>query len=155
MRRRTAEKALFLRTEKSVPAGRANLPPVKDDKLIGLSTDDGLPILTEEQANGIVATAPYTASDQPSRRREDGPAGALQLSERDIIEEGDVKNIESTTPDSAAELEASDEVITLTETVEDVALDFQDEIALEDEPRKSPIAAAATDIVARLDGVAR
>jgi len=154
MRRRTAEKALFLRTEKSVPAGRANLPPKQDTALTGLSTDDGLPILTEEKANGIVATAPYSASAMPSRRREDGPAGALQLSELDIIEEGDFEPLEEIevieseiTSEITDELEILDEDIALDEP----NLDIEDEALLEPEPKKSPIAAASADIVARLD----
>jgi len=85
MRRRTAEKALFLRTERDLVAGREDLPPIKDTTIVGLSTEDALPVFTEGDANGIVATAPYSATMAPTRRREDGPAGALQLSELDII----------------------------------------------------------------------
>jgi len=157
MRRRTAEKALFLRTEHSVPAGRSNLPPIKDTALTGLTTDDGLPVLTEKAANGIVATAPYTASETPSRRREDGPAGMLQLSERDVIEDAPLDEIEPETPELDSDALAQE--MKAVENLEDVATDIPDEISLDDEmplepePRKSPIAAAATDIVARLDAL--
>lgn len=154
MRRRTAEKALFLRTERDLPAGREDLVPAKDTTISSLSTEDALPVFTEDDANGIVATAPYSAAEAPMRRREDGPAGALQLSELDIIEEG--VSVES---GDAVEIEA-----------EDLAFDLDDDVAEpsdlsendgseidgiielpEDGP--SPIAAAATDIVARLDAL--
>jgi len=151
MRRRAAEKALFLRTERAVTAGREDIRPVKDMTVVGLPTDDGLPLFTEDDANGIVATAPYAASVTPMRRREDGPAGTLQLSERDIIEDEtyvppqlEAMKLETTKPDAD---------LAVVEDLEDIALDRQDEEALEAEPRKSPIAAAATDIVARLDAL--
>jgi len=148
MRRRAAEKALFLRTERAVTAGREDIRPVKDMTVVGLPTDDGLPLFTEDDANGIVATAPYAASVTPMRRREDGPAGTLQLSERDIIEDEtyvppqlEAMKLETTKPDAD---------LAVVEDLEDIALDRQDEEALEAEPRKSPIAAAATDIVAQM-----
>jgi len=85
MRRRTAEKALFLRTERDLAAGREDLPPVKDTTIEGLSTEDAYPVFTEEDAETIVSSAPYSARFSPARRREDGPAGVLQLSELDIF----------------------------------------------------------------------
>lgn len=178
MRRRTAEKALFLRTERSVPAGREDLPPIEDTALTGLSTDDELPVFTADDANGIVATAPYVATIAPARRREDGPAGALQLSERDIIEEDETEttgeeglgldldldldldsglNLEMEETDSSEviddALEAADieDEVELLETIEEIAEETAE--PQETEPRKSPIAAAATDIVARLDAL--
>ncbi len=173
MRRRTAEKALFLRTERSVSAGREDLPPVKDTALAGLSTDDGLPVFTEKDANGIVATAPYAANtNPPSRRREDGPAGMLQLSERDIVDENSIDELESSASDietqsidaqtSVEDIEletldldtdASGSDDTPAQNLNEAELDVQDDAAVDAEPRKSPIAAAATDIVARLDAL--
>lgn len=63
MRRRAAEKALFLRTEgkKTLPASRADLPPVKDDMVALLSTEDALPMISSDLRNGIVARVPYDA----------------------------------------------------------------------------------------------
>ncbi len=160
MRRRTAEKALFLRTLRDLPAGREDLPPVEDTTIKGLSTEDALPVFTEDDANGIVATAPYTAKSAPSRRREDGPAGALQLSELDIIEDMDTPELadplEDNIPaDLAFDLDEAD-----AEAFED-EIDNEtvfsgvegDESLAEDAIRPSPIAAAATDIVARLDAL--
>ncbi len=168
MRRRTAEKALFLRTKRDVPAGREDLPPVQDTTIIGLSTEDALPVFTENDSNGIVATAPYDAADTPHRRIEDGPAGALQLSERDVMETENTPD-ESTvldfqTNDDAALDDQPLEPLDLDLDLDlDLGLDLGSkdtklDIELLDVPEErpmptSPIAAAATDIVARLDAL--
>lgn len=82
MRRRTAEKALFLRSEgRTVRAPSVDLPPVKDETVALLSTEDALPVFTSDEAAGIVAAAPYSANPAQHRRREDGPMGTLTLSE--------------------------------------------------------------------------
>ena len=160
MRRRTAEKALFLRTEGDLPAGREDLPPVEDTTIKGLSTEDALPVFTEDDANGIVATAPYAAKLAPTRRREDGPAGALQLSELDIVDDVEVpdsNDILDVTSSPAAEIDLDDldlesQIETDLENDGDVAFDLEDD-GETDAKRPSPIAAAATDIVARLDAL--
>lgn len=115
MRRRTAEKALFLRTEhylRSAPG--IDLPPVRDEALAGLTADEDLPVYDRKDSSGIVAAAPFTEEDVKqddfatedyalkqsrialddseqsaeegegpiqNRRRDDGPAGVLMLSE--------------------------------------------------------------------------
>jgi len=161
MRRRTAEKALFLRTERDLSAGREDLPPVQDTTIKGLSTEDALPVFTEDDANGIVATAPYTAFVAPARRREDGPAGALQLSELDVIADEDLPVelrpedvIGDETPADVA-FELDEDEIDVAELSPDIDADNEDVFASDefDEKRPSPIAAAATDIVARLDAL--
>jgi hypothetical protein len=82
MRRRTAEKALFLRPEgRPVKASGADLPPIEDETLAELSTDDGLPVFTNDDRAGVVSVAPYNLAPPQTRRREDGPAGILTLSE--------------------------------------------------------------------------
>lgn len=159
MRRRTAEKALFLRTERDLPAGREDLPPVEDTTIKALSTQDALPVFTEEDANGIVATAPYAAlSAAPARRREDGPAGALQLSELDIVEDAERPKVWNPGKTLADRIMGRD--ISENNLSSDVAFDLdEDELESEDpafepaEVKPSPIAAAATDIVARLDAL--
>ena len=88
MRRRTAEKSLFLRTERSVPAG-APLEPEADAGVAALETDDGLPVFTEDMRNGVVAKAPYESVPNPMRRREDQPTGILTLSE--VVEPGEAE----------------------------------------------------------------
>ena len=159
MRRRTAEKALFLRTERDLTAGREDLPPVQDTTIKGLSTEDALPVFTEDDASGIVATAPYSATVAPARRREDGPAGALQLSELDIVEDTDLPGlndpIEEISTDIAFDLDGDDaEVLNLSPEDEATSEDNDVSETIEaDEVRPSPIAAAATDIVARLDAL--
>ena len=145
MRRRTAEKALFLRTERDLPAGREDLPPAEDTTIKGLSTEDALPVFTEDDASGIVASAPYTAMDTPSRRREDGPAGALQLSELDIIDETEIS-------DPVEEVSSAD-VSSETAFDPDDRDDEVSDIVEMEVTAPSPIAAAATDIVARLDAL--
>lgn len=153
MRRRTAEKALFLRTERDLQAGREDLPPVQDTTIKGLSTEDALPIFTEDDANGIVATAPYEAFVAPTRRREDGPAGALELSELDIVDDTDLADtnnmMENVPTDIAFDLNEDEfEAEDLSVSNGDVSIHVGT-----DEVRTSPIAAAATDIVARLDAL--
>ena len=61
MRRRTAEKALFLSTDgkKTLPASRADLPPVRDEIVALLTTEDALPVLSNDPRNGLVARVPY------------------------------------------------------------------------------------------------
>ena len=89
MRRRTAEKALFLRPEgRPVSAPSVDLPPIEDETIALLSTEDALPVFTSQEAAGIVAEAPYSAQSAQYRRRDDGPAGTLTLSE--VYEEGDI-----------------------------------------------------------------
>ena len=151
MRRRTAEKALFLRTEHNLPAGREDLPPVKDTTIAGLSTEDALPIFTEEDANGIVATAPYAALVAPARRRDDGPAGALQLSELDAIDDSEIPELNDPLEETVSEDLMSETAFDLDE--DDIELSDQDDASVADETRPSPIAAAASDIVARLDAL--
>ena len=91
MRRRTAEKALFLRPEgRALSAPRVDLPPVEDETIALLRTEDALPIFTAYEAAGIVAAAPYSAERAQYRRREDGPAGALTLSE--VISDDDFED---------------------------------------------------------------
>ena len=89
MRRRTAEKALFLRPEgRPLSAPSVDLPPIEDETIALLSTEDALPVFTADEAAGIVATAPYSAEPAQYRRREDGPAGSLTLSE--VFDEDEV-----------------------------------------------------------------
>ena len=82
MRRRTAEKALFLRPEgRPVSAPRVDLKPIEDETVALLSTEDALPVFTSDETAGIVSDAPYSAEPAQYRRREDGAAGSLMLSE--------------------------------------------------------------------------
>jgi GH24 family phage-related lysozyme (muramidase) len=88
MRRRTAEKALFLRPEgRPVSAPSVDLPPVQDETVALLSTEDALPVFSSDDAAGVVADAPYSAQPAQFRRRDDTPAGSLTLSE--VFDEDD------------------------------------------------------------------
>jgi GH24 family phage-related lysozyme (muramidase) len=90
VRRRTAEKALFLRpVEGVVAAPRNEIPPSSDINYTRI--DSETPTYGRYTEDGVVARAPYEARQDESnetpasasayRRREDGPAGTLTLSE--------------------------------------------------------------------------
>ena len=88
VRRRTAEKALFLRpVEGVVAAPRNEIPPTNDVDYP--RNDSETSVYGRYEDNGVVARAPYEQDDDTSddtqefenRRREDGPAGTLTLSE--------------------------------------------------------------------------
>jgi len=80
VRRRTAEKALFLRPAAGiVHSPRHEVPPQQDRSFTGAITDT--PVFNKEDASGIVDQAPYDAQKAQFRRRDDGPAGILTLSE--------------------------------------------------------------------------
>lgn len=83
MRRRTAEKALFLRPEgRTLSAPRVDLPPVSDEAVALLKTEDALPVFSKEDSTGVVMTSPYDAGvTNKGRRRTDNPSGILSLSE--------------------------------------------------------------------------
>jgi len=161
MRRRAAEKALFLRIQGPLSSGREDLPPVQDTTIVGLSTEDALPVFTADDANGMVAVAPFDVEKMPSRRREDGLAGALQLSELDIVEddEADTSEIPWESHEALVDSEGLETDESLSSKLSDETNEFgqEDEVdsdLIEQEDLKpSPIAAAATDIVARLDAL--
>jgi len=86
MRRRTAEKALFLRPAgRTVSAPRVDLPPVSDETIALLSTEDALPVFSKDESAGMVDSVSYDAytenGSKQNRRRTDGPSGILSLSE--------------------------------------------------------------------------
>lgn len=86
MRRRTAEKALFLRPQgRTISSSRVDLPPLADEAVAQLRTEDDLPVFTDEGSAGFIGTVPYDARANQSRRRSDGPSGILSLS--DVYEE--------------------------------------------------------------------
>ena len=81
VRRRTAEKALFLKPDRRyVASPRDSLPPVRDD-ILSVHGRASAPIYTADDAQGFVDHVPYDARPNPGRRRADGPAGILELSE--------------------------------------------------------------------------
>lgn len=135
MRRRTAEKALFLRPEgRPVSAPRVDLPPIEDETVALLSTEDAFPVFTSDEAAGIVAAAPYSAIPAQSRRREDGPSGVLTLSEN--IDENVASNDDSFEGEFPFELDS-----------------VKDDHALSDEVRPSLIAAEDEKLRDRLDAL--
>ena len=164
MRRRTAEKALFLRLDKKPrPAPSVDLPPVKDEDMAALETGDGLPVFTQDETSGVVARAPYDAQTTPTRRREDGPAGILMLSE--VVEPETLYQTEEDAVDDFSSVSNFDEITEFetpetpddryTEQIDDTETEGAAEI--EDNGQRSPnrsvIADAAADISDRLDAL--
>ena len=125
VRRRTAEKALFLRpVSGAVHSPRHEVPPQQDRAYMGVAED--VPTFSKEDAHGIVDQTPYAAQKAQFRRRDDGPAGILTLSEIDE-------------PISAQDqTEMTDAYISAPE-------------ALDDTENLSPIAIAAAELSERLD----
>jgi len=106
MRRRTAEKALFLRPEgRTLSAPRIDLPPILDETVALLRTEDALPVFSKDDSAGVVGTAPYEAAPLQSRRRTDGPSGILSLSE--VYEDGETELFDEALP---IEAELDDEI---------------------------------------------
>jgi GH24 family phage-related lysozyme (muramidase) len=86
MRRRTAEKSLFLRNEPAVPAPSAMLRPEADGVAPLGSTDDGLPKVTVAEATGVIAAANIINADRVDLA--DAPVGVLTVS--DLVNGDDV-----------------------------------------------------------------
>ena len=136
VRRRTAEKALFLRpgADALAPkAPRVDLDVVPDARVV---VDDGeLDVLDRDAAGRLVADAPYEIerliTDMPSRRRDDVQVGDLAWSELE--------------PEDVGEDELDAEVPV--EEVEDTS-DFPS-----DTPARSAIADAADEVRDRLEAL--
>ena len=139
MRRRTAEKALFLRPEgRTVTAPGIDLPPIEDETVALLSTEDALPVFTSDEAAGIVAAAPYSAEPAQQRRRDDGPAGTLTLSE--VFDDADA--FEGVSSDETS-IDSTDDIGEVYEKKEDTRPSL---IAVEDEKLKDRLEALIEDL---------
>ncbi len=79
VRRRTAEKALFLRaSEGVVSAPRLELPPKRDLDVTAGDTDTF--VFDKSDAVNLVPTTPYSAQTEPEEKKETGPlAGSTAL----------------------------------------------------------------------------
>lgn len=151
VRRRTAEKSLFLRaTEGVVTAPRNELPPKQDHGLQALAADAD--VFDNQAAHGdagIVAHTPYAAKSTPARRREDGPAGIMGLSE---IEAQQAKLDAAETPPRSTGFDPHkdgvDDIVDLVTEVEAVNVP---ENLNADTRNLSPIALAAEEVSERLD----
>lgn len=93
VRRRTAEKALFLKPERRLTTSpRDTLPPEKDYDL-ARQIATRAPLYDLDTADGYVQTIPYDQQPNPGRRREDGPAGGLEFSEFVVDDGPSVSNV--------------------------------------------------------------
>ena len=139
MRRRTAEKALFLRPEgRPVSAPGVDLPPIEDETVALLSTEDALPVFTSDAAAGVVAAAPYSAEQAQYRRRDDGPAGSLTHSE--VFDDDDEFEVilDEELPSNPSSIESHPEA-----AIEDKRPSL---IAVEDEKLKDRLEALIEDV---------
>lgn len=174
VRRRTAEKALFLKPDRRpVTSPRHSLPPQRASRAPStISKSDE--VFNEDDASAYVEAVPYDLQSVTGRRREDGPAGILELSEYvdeqaedtnvdlGFVPESEV-NIDEIDVDSEIESESPDLVETdlndepLESSNENVSEDSSESsrAALEAEAPMtlSPIAEAAADVSSRLDAL--
>ena len=152
VRRRTAEKALFLKPGKiPVTSPRDNVPPVKDEDVAAdvAQPDD---IFTAQDANNYVGPVPYDARPNLGRRREDGPAGVLELSE--YIDDDGEEVRDNLTVDNL-------DLIASPAFNDDLVSDNDDDVSVrantpnDDKPAiiLSPIAEAAAEVSTRLDAL--
>lgn len=161
MRRRTAEKALFLKTSSvPQPASGADLPPVRDEAVAILSTEDALPVFTDSETNGLVDNIPldsHSSDIKPQnygRRRGDGPVGDLVLSE--VVEYVDKLEQEDEFLEERTPLETLINEDSESESNKgDIQTSFETTLDLTEEDRlpSSIIADAAADISERLDAL--
>jgi len=114
MRRRTAEKALFLRPEgHTLSASRIDLPPSEDETVALLQTDDGFPVFSKEDSANVVGTVPYDMVSSPRRRREDMAPGVLSLSE--VYDENDDLEEDLTFTETSVEPQKTPSLIAIEE----------------------------------------
>ena len=174
VRRRTAEKALFLKPDRRpVTSPRHSLPPQRASRAPStISKSDE--VFNEDDASAYVEAVPYDLQSVTGRRREDGPAGILELSEYvdeqaedtnvdlGFVPESEV-NIDEIDVDSEIESESPDLVET---DLNDEPLESSNENASEDSSESSraaleaeapmtlsPIAEAAAEVSNRLDAL--
>ncbi|MGB6229007.1 MAG: glycoside hydrolase family protein, partial [Litorimonas sp.] len=174
MRRRAAEKCLFLRTDKPLPAPGAMLEPQPDPSAPLGPTRDALPAYTEDPSAGLVAKATYDDPNDPDPEAEETfdpdltedtvqEADDLDVDESEtVLAEGD--EVEETDLRLPARRRDDDPVgiLTLSETIEPgeglqdgandaLEPDVEEDAPVEPEETKSPIAEAADLLSERLD----
>lgn len=133
VRRRTAEKALFLSPATGVVAApRKEVPPLHD-RTVRPGADD-IEVFSTSDARGYVDQTPYATESVPRHRREDGSSGILTLSER-VPEPPIYEDTQDETPIVDTGTEDSVQVETETKKQE----------------KLSPIALAAVEVSERLD----
>ena len=141
VRRRTAEKALFLKPGPiPVTSPRDSLPPLADAQ-ISETIASSQPVFTAGDAQNYVGPVPYETQPNQGRRREDGPAGVLELSEY-------VEDIDDNMVDDLGFVPSVN--------IEDDAEDVSPRANLpsdDDAMVLSPIAEAAAEVSTRLDAL--
>ncbi len=181
VRRRAAEKALFLKPEnRKLEASRIALPALVDaapnHETEPSRRQDDMPLFTHEDAQSFFAEAPYDAPIIPRRRREDHISSPIGLSEIQTDMEPTEANVlndshNAITEGTILELDAEEiltdskvsENSTITPVVEvEAEAEAEAEIQLEEDGKeddsqnevlKSPIAEAAADVIDQLDAL--
>lgn len=167
VRRRTAEKSLFLRaTEGVVTAPRHEVPPRQDHGLqafdagVDVFEKSDVPAVDIQDAanrgNGHVPQTPYAAHSAPTRRREDGPAGIMTLSETEALQAKiDASEIAPAVihevPVSTPRDNTFDPHIDGVEIEEHKVVELATDINPKTDKALSPIALAAEEVSERLD----
>ncbi len=147
VRRRTAEKALFLSPSTGVVAApRSEIPPINDSA--APSGADDIEVFSKSDARGYVDQTPYAVNQAQRRRKEDSPPGVLTLSERYYDAEKAVDDTPWVEDDISQSAESIQDT---TEASEKLASDK----SIDDKTDKklSPIAVAAAEVSERLDNL--
>lgn len=178
VRRRTAEKALFLSPATGIVAAPRYEVPVLHDDTVKSGADD-IEVFSKSDADGFVDQAPYEEVPVEEDHSENERLGALMLSEQvaapqiyeDAPEEASVNEVvseENIVLDNVVEINPEAEIEVDTET--EVEIEFQPENEAEPEATSdaaleydeteaeqgedlSPIAIAAADVSERLDNL--
>jgi len=171
MRRRTAEKALFLRLDSSPrPASGVDLPPIKDETATSEMIEDEFPIFSKEESSGIVDKTPYETQDAPLSRDDVDQDDIYVLSE--VVNESDIAKFEEASETEVEETRKDESPNEALDDAKNLALSSKKEAALEIDPEaiddtsdpqekavdalpanRSVIAEAAADISGRLDAL--
>jgi GH24 family phage-related lysozyme (muramidase) len=171
VRRRTAEKALFLRPPADGLAPKVPTPDVTPERDDRVRFYDDEPVLDRDAEGRLVSDAPYDVAqlveDRPLRRREDGLAGDMAESERfderpatiysslDSVLEAMPDNVEDeavVAPSFDAPLELTEEMEVVPEApvrtaIADAADEVRDRLeALMDKPKATPLDATTSEI---------
>lgn len=172
MRRRTAEKSLFLRTDYLPQAPTALVPPRLDENFPNVGTGDGLPVYSHADPDGTAETVPYAVDDAaqstPARQEQTNPpmpqpgrqgvtlSQVLDLDDDDATSAGETETLSDTTDDLDTVMSLPDgpQLDSADETNPSVTVDapHDDETTVSDD-QPSAIAEAAGQLRQRLDNL--
>ncbi|MGB3457540.1 MAG: lysozyme [Litorimonas sp.] len=153
VRRRTAEKSLFLRHEPAVPTPGALLVPLRDEGAPFASTDDGLPTVTPEGTHILSETRAVVATEAPSDLTDEMEAASEFAA--DLVDEADTVQVDDATVPEPTEVDehenGSDHAIII-----DPGAELAEAVEETKDPatrERSAIADAADALGSRLDAL--